>query len=1688
MFFVFMFFLGSIFCDNFEPDLTMRVPIDLASGRLNLPLDLSNSVLEDQLNLNPIYISGNAINGCNSKWYFNQIAYLKCPCRGEIYLYDPQLGQIYLDSDDGINYTVSQTKFKKKQSVSANQLIYKKIKAKFVDGSFIFIYPDKRILHFRHLKHGTHVLLLQEMPDKKCYTYKTDGLELKEILVSNRKGANKKKLVYQTDYFDNNKQNKKNRSRLYLSGPEVLFFLFGQERVGRTKTHVFDKKPYLLNKIFGSFAHYQMTYDRYRGNGSFQLALLERKGMAPFEIGYHQNRALDFLGEKHYVLSSDFFQLDKVRKISYLDQKRYYFDYIKSENGSRTVIYGPEEKKEEHFFNNDGFLEKIHVFVAEDKYYQIQFRYEIRDDVFLLAEKSVINESNEHVYSIKYEYNEDLLLSCKTICGNISGQGNSYSENKTQYFYDSYERLIEKIDPNGLSHNLSYVGSTNLIERVLYLDSQGQILKRIFYEYNDDFQKTGEIEDDGISENKDDLSAVSFRGIKKITPHSEPFYVERPTKIEFGFYDFEKGGFRALKKQEFSYYNHIEPYSIKTYNGNDHLMHEKTYKFDSFGQKVFMRDERGNEYSYRYDKLHRLIYEADHSRKVHTNYRYDLFGQMIEKTLTLEDGQLQIEKFEYDDCGRIISKTDSFDVTSYFGYDRLDRKIYESLEYDNQKLLVQREFDLKGNIISEKDSLSALVKTEYTLFNKPFLRSYSDGTCERYLYDVCGQLISYSDRLNIRTDFEYDLFSRVIRQEKFDANGISFLTKQYLYSAFNLIEKREGDSLKTYTFDAANRLVSKHHDGVSTKYFYDDNNQLQAKECAGIREVNVQDQFSRIVEKKVMDREQNIFRHQSFVYDSCDRIVQKTIHGKNKNVNEFFKFDSQSRLIEKVDNYGDRCRVYYKKNGLQRETHYPDQTQVVEKFSPFKKLIERSLISKDGRLLQKRSMSFDLKGNKMCELDFRISSNGTELERTTYEYDQFLSLCRIVGPYKNVSYEYFPNGQLRCVKKADGVCLNYELDSRGLISRQYSSDNSVDYQVEYDSQLRLVRAIDKNNGCSVNRTFDQTGCLKTESYNEIDVSFEYDKLKRVKKIYLPDKSSIEYDFNPYYLNEICRFSVDNTLMYRHVYDSYDTTGKLRKESLIGGLGQVFYDYDLLERVRSIKSAYHHFETIELNEANQVKTMRHDSQRVSFDYDALRQMTTCRDQNLNFDSCYHRDDLNLSVSLDSCSRIKGSAGREYTYDAKDRLIEVKTKTCLIKYAYDYFDRRLNKQVFDLSGNCISKEPYFYWDLNEIGSLKGKKIDQLRVLGVAKEGDIAGAVALELKGHVYAPLHDLMGSIRTIVAIDDKAVLERYYFDEFGRGVFDEALSPWLYSSKRVDRDAGLVFYSRRYFDPTLVRFITPDPMAMRGVNNPFIFSFNNPLSFYDAWGLENKESGPSIFMQIMDLMTSKEAISQTIFLASLENTGYQGLMGRDPSMQLKTIGSGSSLDRAKVFYINGILTTQDQAHETATTIAKNLSHPVTCVYNTSRGIKEDLSRLVLNKTNMYEMPIVRGLRDELQKAINQGSNRVYLFAHSEGGVIAKNALSTMRKEYRNKIDVFTFGSPSIIHNGYARNVVNYYASKDATIALSCISLALSNLFQGKYNIEYLDSSKEQIIDHYIMGSTYRNKLDNLASNISLNYGK
>jgi RHS repeat-associated protein len=243
---------------------------------------------------------------------------------------------------------------------------------------------------------------------------------------------------------------------------------------------------------------------------------------------------------------------------------------------------------------------------------------------------------------------------------------------------------------------------------------------------------------------------------------------------------------------------------------------------------------------------------------------------------------------------------------------------------------------------------------------------------------------------------------------------------------------------------------------------------------------------------------------------------------------------------------------------------------------------------------------------------------------------------------------------------------------------------------------------------------------------------------------------------------------------------------------------------------------------------------------------------------------------------------------FTWNAENRLIcaetraDVATATGMprmrLDMAYDAMGRRIRKVVQSFSSTdqawqMKSDLRFLYegmsWNLVAELNLKPETSNLELVRSYAWGTDIsgtmdgAGGVGGQLiqrhypsslipqpSSGAYAPTYDGNGNITELINLANGSVSARYEYGAFGEtisvdgGTVAEA-NPFRFSTKYLDGETGLLYYTHRYYDAANGRWLSRDPIEENGGVNQCGFVDNDALNYFDYLGEDKNRSDPPI---------------------------------------------------------------------------------------------------------------------------------------------------------------------------------------------------------------------------------------------------
>jgi RHS repeat-associated protein len=184
-------------------------------------------------------------------------------------------------------------------------------------------------------------------------------------------------------------------------------------------------------------------------------------------------------------------------------------------------------------------------------------------------------------------------------------------------------------------------------------------------------------------------------------------------------------------------------------------------------------------------------------------------------------------------------------------------------------------------------------------------------------------------------------------------------------------------------------------------------------------------------------------------------------------------------------------------------------------------------------------------------------------------------------------------------------------------------------------------------------------------------------------------------------------------------------------------------------------------------------------------------------------------------------------KTYVWDAEDRLVAVQQGgSPIAAFAYDGQGRRRQK-----SAGGVTRS-YLYDGARIIEERLSSGPSVLYVDGPGIDQHLA---TQERGGATRYFTSDHLGSIAAVTDGTGAVVLARAY-DPWGNLSSGASASGYAFTGREWDAESGLYYYRARYYDPKIGRFISEDPIGLRGGLNRYRYVNNRPTRFTDPLGL------------------------------------------------------------------------------------------------------------------------------------------------------------------------------------------------------------------------------------------------------------
>ncbi len=914
-------------------------------------------------------------------------------------------------------------------------------------------------------------------------------------------------------------------------------------------------------------------------------------------------------------------------------------------------------------------------------------------------------------------------------------------------------------------------------------------------------------------------------------------------------------------------------FSTSILNGNcieeiftDPLGYTSRRVYNPFGQVTEYTDENGTTYERIFSKTGRLLSDTNKYGGI-TLYEYDPFGNIT--SVKEKNRGLITEKnsFDFSPDGRMDSSTDaSGEKTEYF-YNSEGQVIqiissegnlfYEYDNYGRTKAIiagtttsrndalyyVDYEYSKDGREL--KISYSGLYSERY--FTDAFGRvnkiEYPDGNFCSYTYDMQGNLASSTDFYGNKTTYSYDGKGNLIRTGYPDGTFCS-----YEYDINGNCTKASDDEgvFEEKVFDKKGFLIrEKGRNIVPQEYEYDKTGKLLYVYSGTGRQ---------LVESYVYKNQEKTlecFNSKKNVY-SCTRddfgniITEKNRLGVEKHIS----YDAENRISQLTDFNETNIRFEFKP--LSRSVFYPDNTV------KFKYDFAGNILEAENDLFS-FSFSYD-----QCGLLKTISDNKTD-ETVSYSYDACGRRSRVSGYGRDINYTYGKNGEvLEIFDKITKQKVSFRYDVRMRETRRTFS-NGVFIETSYDKAGRISSVAERNSEGTLlfaeGYVYGEDGRrCGTVNQDGLVTLYEYDSLGQVSCVRYPatddhiekikaekillqldseDDASITETLNltakqtEPYLKAMENFSDNPAVSSQQKIITeryaYDLNGN--RTERMSPLGKMTYSYDKENRLQEIKAGGKTVYSYSYDSNGNLLEETNPASKKQYVWSSANRMTSFKE---------FREGIEISCS--------------FFYDPFNRkVLETSSSGSSVKTVYDGFSFDSLKRGL-IYGNGFFTDSYrtTYQSAESIPDDDNRYHFMPDSLMPFENPSFAESLPLNFSGKIVCRLNglkeefegtDILGTIRNTT--DETGNINRSFsYDVFGAPLSSD-LSDYGFCGKPYNSDSELYDFGFRDLHPGTSRFMSVDPV--RDGDNWYSYCMNDPLNFFDMWGLCSAEA----FIQITE---------------------------------------------------------------------------------------------------------------------------------------------------------------------------------------------------------------------------------------------
>jgi len=898
-----------------------------------------------------------------------------------------------------------------------------------------------------------------------------------------------------------------------------------------------------------------------------------------------------------------------------------------------------------------------------------------------------------------------------------------------------------------------------------------------------------------------DGGRIRFTRISPGTSYSDAVYQSTSTPGPFfgAIIKYVYGGWQLTRKDGMVYVfgdreGSTNPRAAAVLSIKDRFGNALTLARDYSGILTQVTSPNGHRVNFSYDSGYRITQATDDLGRT-TQYAYDIQGRLVMVT----DPAGNTEEFTYDSNHNMLSVKDRRGNTMVANVYDANSRVTKQTYADGSTMLFAYTLDTSGTKVIQTDITNQRGVIGRTVFNSdgyPVTLTRALGLPQQQVTTLTRNsgsnlLTSTVDALNRTTQYQYDVLGNLTKLTRADSSILSMAYEPTFNQLASATDANSNTTQINYD-NIGNPVQVLDALGHASHVMLDDAGRPASITDAignassityfGPDMSGVTDALGRRMTRLTdsVGRVTSIFDAQlnktAIVYDALDRVTNQT--DPNGNVLQF-TYDGNGNTLTHADANNNVTTYTY--DGLNR------------------------VITKKDALGKMESWTYDAAGNAVTHADRKG-------QVTSYAYDAINRLTGVTFNERTEQYVVSP-GSLpgSTLPPPLGPTYGTRTLNDGTISNTWDAGN------------RLTQTVDSLNG-TISRTYDLLDRITQESTPQGSVGYNYDPQGRRTTLTASGQPTVSYTYdNANRLTKIQQAagSINGNVVQAATF-GYDDANRRNQLTFPNGI-KANYTYDAANQMTNI--VYRRSDNTLIGDLSYVydEAGRRTGAGGSLASATLPSATTAT---ATYDANNRLTAWNgVSQSYDFNGNLLGDGSRTFAWDSRDQLTTI-GGTVAASFQYDAFGRRRQKT---LSG---SSSTYLYDGSNFIQkTVNGTPYNLLtgRVDEVFAQYSAAGK---------SIPLSDALGS--TVAETDTtQATVSSISYDPYGvttsTGV--DTQNRQRYTGREED-GTGLYFYRARYYNPSVGRFVSEDPIGWSsGQPNNYGYVDGNPVSRIDPFGLE-----------------------------------------------------------------------------------------------------------------------------------------------------------------------------------------------------------------------------------------------------------